>query len=171
RVLLVWLGQPAIVNLRLVALLVLSRQAAEEDAAIELLAVAFAFDLQDEVGPLAFGLQVTGAVFQVDPAFLADGPFRFLAGMLFPAGEVFAVEDRVQVERAQTNVAEVEGGPSRYFEFHSILVAPADHRQRALSQVFPTRRYRLATDRESILTSIKDCSGNQLIPAFFRGRL
>ena len=59
----------AVVDLGLVALLILAGPAAEEDAAVEVLAVADALQLQDEVGPLAFGLQVAGAVLDVQPAF------------------------------------------------------------------------------------------------------
>src|SRR5262249_36960721 len=114
RVVLGRFRQPAVVNLGLVALLVLSGEAAEEDTAIELLAVALAFDLQDEISPFAFGLQITRAVLEVNPAFLADGPFRFFVGMLFPAGVVFAVEERLHLERSKLEVSNEQFTPCRY---------------------------------------------------------
>src|SRR5262249_18457247 len=102
-----WLGAvvplPLVADLHLVAVLVLVRQAAEEDAAVEVLAVGDALALEHEVRPLPLGLQVAGAVRDVQPALRRDRELRLvpLAGEDLPAGQVFAVEDRLQPGRAE----------------------------------------------------------------------
>ncbi len=65
-------GGEVVVDLRLVAVLVLVGLAAEEDAAVEVLAVELALELEDEVGVLAVRLQIAGAVLADDAAVL-DG--------------------------------------------------------------------------------------------------
>ena len=81
----------------------------EEDAAVEVLAVADAFELQDESRQIPLGLQVAGPVLDVEPALLVDRELRFELGLLhlrvgglglgeiveLPAGEVFGVEEGV----------------------------------------------------------------------------
>src|SRR5262249_94801 len=89
---------PLVADLHLVALLVLTRQTAEEDAAVEMVAVADALALEDEVGERLIRLQVAGAVLDADPVVARegrDGKLRLIAvaGEDFPAGEIFAVED------------------------------------------------------------------------------
>ena len=64
-------------DLGFVAILILPRQAAKENAAVELLAVADAFELQQEVVELLFGLQIAGAILDIEPALRRDGEFRF----------------------------------------------------------------------------------------------
>src|SRR5262249_14213156 len=95
-----------IVNLGLVSLLIFARLAAKEDAAIEVLSIADAIQLQDEIVPLADRLQIAGAVFDVEPAFLGDTEGRFPAGEFFPAGEVFAVEEGLGADWLEPDVAE-----------------------------------------------------------------
>ena len=57
-----------VVDLRLVAVLVFIGPTAEEDAAVEVVATANALQLQAEVAELLLGLQITGAVLEVDGA-------------------------------------------------------------------------------------------------------
>jgi len=80
------------VDLGLIALLVFVGPAAEEDAAVEMLAVADALQLEYEIAPLLLGLQVARAVLDFKPAFRGDAEPGLLAGMLLPACEVLAVE-------------------------------------------------------------------------------
>src|SRR6516162_9160632 len=63
----------AVVDLRLVSLLILPRQRSEEDSAIEMLAIADALGLKHEVGELLLGLQISWPVFHVEPALRRDG--------------------------------------------------------------------------------------------------
>src|SRR5262249_19621884 len=95
-----------------VPLLVLDRDAAEEDAAVEVLAVAAALDLQEEVGILALGLQVAGTVLELEPALFADAELGLgalvVAGVLLPAGQVLPVEQRFRVQRLQLDVTQVQ---------------------------------------------------------------
>src|SRR5205807_2441063 len=90
------LGRELIPDLCLVAVLVLAGPAAEEDAAVEMLAVALALELENEVGELAVGLQIAGPVLDVDGA-VDDRELRLvlLAGKGVPAAEVLAVEERL----------------------------------------------------------------------------
>src|SRR5262249_48775579 len=90
---------PLVANLHLVALLILVRQAAEEDAAIEVVAVGDALALEDEVGKGLFRLQIAGAVLDTDSVVARegrDGKLRLVAraGEDFPSGEVFAIVER-----------------------------------------------------------------------------
>ena len=52
-----------VLNLHLVAVLILARNRPKKDAAIEMLAVADALQLEDEIVELLLGLQVAGAIF------------------------------------------------------------------------------------------------------------
>src|SRR6185369_4118044 len=96
---LVFLGlrQELVVDLRFVAVLIFAVPATKEDAAVEMLAVGFAFELKDEVLVLVDGLQIAWAVLDVDRA-IDDGKLRFLAGELLPAGEVFVIEEGLHAE-------------------------------------------------------------------------
>src|SRR5665213_361496 len=105
-VLLLRFGRELVSYLALVTVLEFAGNAAEEDAAVAMVAVADAIELQDEVGPLAFALQVAGAAFEVNPTFFCDAELRLLAGELLPAGQVFAVEQRFGVLRLELDVAE-----------------------------------------------------------------
>ena len=60
--------------------------AAKENAAIEMVAIGDHIDLQDEVFPFSFGLDVAVAVLDVEFALVSHGELRFMAGNLFPAG-------------------------------------------------------------------------------------
>ena len=62
-----------VLDLGFVSVLVLSRQAAEEDTAVQVLAVANAVQLQQEVVELLLGLKVAGPVGHVEPAFFRHG--------------------------------------------------------------------------------------------------
>src|SRR5262249_22617339 len=73
-------------------------------------AVADALQLQNEILPLADGLQVAGAVLDVEPALLGDAELRFLAGMLLPAGQVLTVEDGFQTLWLQLDIPQSELG-------------------------------------------------------------
>src|SRR5262249_9760857 len=114
------LGGELVADLGLVTVLVFVRPAAEEDAAVEVLAVADALQLQREVAPRALCLQITGAVLDVDPALGRNGEFRpgsrCVALILLPAREVLAVEDRLQTERPELDIAKGEAALRRYLQ-------------------------------------------------------
>src|SRR5262249_48958434 len=119
---------PLVANLRLVTLLILARDAPEEEPAIEVLAVRDALELADEIGPLTLRLQVAGAVLDVDPAFLGDRELGrdllVLRGFeLFPAGEVFAVEERLRVEWTSPKRSQVQGLARRDHKHYPPVVA------------------------------------------------
>src|SRR3981081_3821233 len=94
-----------VANLAFVTVLEFAGNTAEEDAAVAMIAVADAVELQDEVGPLAFRLKVAGAVVEVYPTLFRDIELRLLAGKLLPAGQVFAVEKRLRIRRLELDVA------------------------------------------------------------------
>src|SRR5262249_718234 len=83
-----------VANLRLVAVLIFIGPAAEEDAAVEVFAVANAIQLQAEVAELLLGLQIAGAILDVDGA-VDDGELGFLVGKHLPAAEILAVKERM----------------------------------------------------------------------------
>src|SRR5262249_22175065 len=78
----------------------------KEDTAVEVLAVADALQLEDEISPPTLGLQVAGAVLDVDPALRRDGELRLLLREFLPAGEVLAVENRGEVLRLELDIAQ-----------------------------------------------------------------
>src|SRR5205807_1457921 len=92
---------PLIANLRFVAAPEFAGQRAEEDATVQVLAMRDHVDLEDEIIPLTFRLQIAVAVPDVEFAVLSDGELRLVAGNLLPAGEVFAVEDGFEIRRFQ----------------------------------------------------------------------
>src|ERR1051325_6819859 len=79
-----------VADLGFVTVLIFVVTAAEEDAAVEVLAVGDAFELEDEVLVLADGLQITRTILDIDGS-IDDGELRFLAGKLLPASEVLAI--------------------------------------------------------------------------------
>src|SRR5579871_1556075 len=74
-----------------------------------MVAVALAFELQDEIAVLAFRLQVAGPVDDLDGA-VVDCELRFLAGEDLPAGEVLAIEERPDVRGPQFDISQAEIG-------------------------------------------------------------
>ena len=89
-----------------------------------MLAVGFRLGLQDEVAPLAFRLQETAAILDVNRT-LDDFKLTLPARHDPPAGQVFAVEQRLLPQRTQVNVS--------VFRFLGILLqtdeTPAERRR------------------------------------------
>src|SRR4029077_16514329 len=110
-----WRVGESIADLRFIALLIKPRDAAEKAAAVEVLPIADALQLQDEVGKLLRRLQIATAVLDVQPAFLRDRIFRPIAFALvdLPAIEVLAVEQRLQSGRTQTRIVNLQDGVGR----------------------------------------------------------
>src|SRR5262249_55663057 len=84
------------------------------DAAVEVLAVADALQLKDEVVELLHRLQVAGAVLDVEPTLLGDGELRLLAlGVTLedvPALQILSVEEFLAVlVRPELDVTEPVG--------------------------------------------------------------
>src|SRR5207302_3355878 len=97
--------------LGLVAAPELAGKATEEDAAIEMRTVGKDVKLQAEIIPLAFGLNVAVAVLDSQLAFFIDAELRLVAGNHFPAGQIFAVEDRFQAKRLEFDIGKSQGLP------------------------------------------------------------
>ena len=100
----------AVVDLAFVAVHELAGNAAKEDAAVEARGVADAFELQDEVAELLvrFDAAAAGAG-DVQLAVLVHDELALALGMVLPAGQVLAVEDRLQAERLELDVFELDG--------------------------------------------------------------
>jgi len=96
------------VNLALVPIGELTGNAANEQAAVELRRMADGFHLQDKIAELFFGFQRAAArAGDVDFAFVIHGEGALAFGMVFPAGQVLAVEERRQAERLELDVFEL----------------------------------------------------------------
>ena len=81
---------------------------AEKDARVQVLAAGVDFQLQHEVAQRMLELQLTWPVLHADGVLGRDRKLALLAGKLLPAGQIPAIEDRLQFQRLELDVAKLD---------------------------------------------------------------
>src|SRR5262249_54391855 len=108
--------------------------------------VGLAFDLQDEVVVQPFGLQVAGAVFEVQPTLLGDGELGLgpllVGGVALPPGQILAAEEGLLAGQLEPDVPKRQLAARGHLAgAHTAGRARADRERRAaVAPVISSRR-------------------------------